>query len=155
MELVFICKQGSRNNSVDNREVMDAKWTNKIWKLDNGTGNIALSDSHWFVKSIPLMDLIYMSAILALHYTCCEPMRLLGHIREDTAVVHEAISCGYKSFKLVSRCHQLQFGFLANGHLPQKSRQLMMRVIMRWYRELCTDLLAFTLLLRKTPESLS
>ena len=49
--------------------------------------------------------------------------------------------------------HQLMSGF----HLPRESRQSLLpanyRVIMRWYRELCTDLLTFTLHLRKTPQS--
>ena len=56
------------------------------------------------------------------------------------------------------RYHLLQFGLLANGHLLRLSRQsclsLMRRVVIRWYRGLCTDLLAFTLRLKKTPETL-
>ena len=63
-----------------------------------------------------------------------------------------------KSFKLVWRYHQLLSGFLAKGHLSQVSRQsrrsLMIRVIMKWSWGLCTDLLAFALQLRKTPENL-
>ena len=31
-----------------------------------------------------------------------------------------AMSCGRKSFKLVWRCHQLQSGFLAKGHVIQQ-----------------------------------
>ena len=38
-------------------------------------------------------------------------------------VVHGAMGCGLKSFKLVWRCHQLLTGFLANYHLPFVSRQ--------------------------------
>ena len=38
-------------------------------------------------------------------------------------VVHGAMGCGQKRFKLVCRCHQLLFGFLANVHLPRVSRQ--------------------------------
>ena len=57
-------------------------------------------------------------------------------------------------FKLVWRCHQLLSGFLIKGHLPQMSRQpcrsLIIRVIMKWSRGLCTDILAFALQLRKT-----
>ena len=37
--------------------------------------------------------------------------------------VHEAIGCGQKSFKLVWRCHQLLFGFLAKGHLLRESHR--------------------------------
>jgi hypothetical protein len=36
---------------------------------------------------------------------------------------HHSASCGQKSFRLVKRCHQLLSEFLANGHLPQESRQ--------------------------------
>ena len=44
------------------------------------------------------------------------------------------------------RCHQLLSGFLAKGHLPRVSRQWpMIRVIMKWSRRQCTDLLAFAL----------
>ena len=54
---------------------------------------------------------------------------------------------------LVWRCQR----FLAKGHLPRVSRQsrrsLMIRVIMKWSWELCTDLLAFALQLRKTCET--
>ena len=32
-------------------------------------------------------------------------------------------SCSQKSFTLVSRCHQLLSGILAEGHLPRVSRQ--------------------------------
>ena len=49
-----------------------------------------------------------------------------------------------KRFKLVWRCHQLLYGFLAKGYLPWVSRQsrrsLMIWVIMKWSWELCTDL---------------
>ena len=60
-----------------------------------------------------------------------------------------------KMFKLVWRCHQLLPGFLPKGHLLQVSRLSYLsandRIIMRRYRGLCTDLLAFALRLRKTP----
>ena len=50
-------------------------------------------------------------------------------------VVHGAMGCSQKSFKLVWRCHQLLSGFLAKGHYPRVSRQsrrsLMIRVIMK------------------------
>ena len=72
-------------------------------------------------------------------------------------VVHGAMSCSQKSFKLVWRCHQLLFGFLTKGHLHRVSRQsllsLMIGMIMEW--GLCTGLLAFTFQLRKTLENLS
>ena len=58
--------------------------------------------------------------------------------------IHEAMSYGQKRFKLVWRCYQLLSGFLAKGHLPRVSRQarrsLMIRLIMKWPRGLCTDL---------------
>ena len=38
-------------------------------------------------------------------------------------VVHGAMSCSQESFKLVWRCHQVLFGFLAIDHLPCFSRQ--------------------------------
>ena len=64
--------------------------------------------------------------------------------------VHVAMGCSQKSFKLVWRCHQLLSGFLAEGHLPQMSRQsrcsLMIRVIMKRSWGLCRDLLIFALL---------
>ena len=64
-----------------------------------------------------------------------------------------------KKLQLVWRCHQLLSGFLAKGHLPRVSRQsgrsLMIRVIMKWSWGLCTDLLAFALQPKKTPENLS
>ena len=34
-------------------------------------------------------------------------------------VVHGAMGCGQKSFKLGWRCHQLLFGLLAKGHLSR------------------------------------
>ena len=36
--------------------------------------------------------------------------------------VYGIMACGQKSFKLVWRCHQLLFGFLANDHLSRVSR---------------------------------
>ena len=73
------------------------------------------------------------------------------------SVVHGAMGCGQKSFKLVWRCHQLLSGFLAKGYLPRLSRQSRLstndRVVIRWYRGLCTDLLAFALQLRKTRKT--
>ena len=69
-------------------------------------------------------------------------------------VVHGAMDCGQKSFKPVWWCYQLLSWFLAIGHLPRVSRQsrrsLMVRMIMKWSRGLCTDLLAFALELKKT-----
>jgi hypothetical protein len=47
------------------------------------------------------------------------------------------------------RCHQLVCEFLANG--PDCN---VYRLMMKWYRGLCTDLLAVVLCLRKTPENL-
>ena len=56
-----------------------------------------------------------------------------------------------KSFKLVWRCHQLLSAFLTKAHLPRMSHQSPNdKVIITCYRGLCTDLLAFTLQLRKT-----
>lgn len=59
--------------------------------------------------------------------------------------VHEAMGCDPKSSILVWWCHQLLYKFLANVHLP-------LRVIMRWNWGSCTDLLEFTLWLRKTSD---
>jgi hypothetical protein len=74
-------------------------------------------------------------------------------------VVHGAMGCDQKSFKLVWWCHQVLSGFLANGYLPRVSRQsrrsLMIRVVVKWSWGLCTDLLAIALQPRKTPENLS
>ena len=59
-----------------------------------------------------------------------------------------------KTFQLVGRCYQLLSGILAKGHLPRVSLQsrqsLMIRVIMKLSRGLCTDLLAFASRLRKS-----
>ena len=59
-----------------------------------------------------------------------------------------------KSFKLVWRRHQLLSGFLTNGHLPRVSRQSCLTVNDEGDNEMIpgavTDLLAFTLQLRKT-----
>jgi hypothetical protein len=64
------------------------------------------------------------------------------------------MGCGQRSFKLVWRCHQLLSGFLTKGHLLRVSRQsLIINVIIKFSLGLCTDLLAFTLSLRKTPET--
>ena len=63
------------------------------------------------------------------------------------------MGCSQKTFKLVWRCHQLLSGFLAKSLMPrvlrQSRRSLMIRVIIKWSWGLCTDLLAFTLQLRK------
>ena len=73
-------------------------------------------------------------------------MRSLGF------VVHEVMSSGQKSFK---KCCQLLSGFLANDHLPHVSRQSANdRLVMRQNWELCKDLLAFKLRLRKIPQTL-
>ena len=72
--------------------------------------------------------------------------------------------CGQKCFKLVWWCHQLLSELLAKGHLSRVLRQscrslmkrvitLMKRVIMKLSGGLCTDLLAFALKLRRTPEN--
>ena len=66
-----------------------------------------------------------------------------------------AMGCGQRIFKLVWRCYQPLSGFLTKDHLPWVSRQsrrsLMIRVIMKSSRGLCTDLPEFPLRLRKTP----
>ena len=68
-------------------------------------------------------------------------------------VVHGAMGCGQESFKLVWRCHQLLSVFLAEGHLPRVScLWANYRVIMKWYRGLCTDLLVFTLQAKKKKQ---
>ena len=70
--------------------------------------------------------------------------------------VHGSIGCSLKNSKLVWRCHQHLSGFLAKNQLTRVSRQsLMIRVIMKWFGGLRTDLLAFALRLRNTPENLS
>ena len=38
-------------------------------------------------------------------------------------VIHGAMGCGEKGFKLVWKFHQLMFGFLVNGQLLRVSRQ--------------------------------
>ena len=57
---------------------------------------------------------------------------------------------------LVGQCQQYLSGFLAKCHLPRVSCQSRLaandRVIMRYYRGLRPNLLAFTLKVRKTPE---
>ena len=62
-----------------------------------------------------------------------------------------------KNFKLVWRQHLLLSGPRVNCHLQKVLRQsrllLMIGVIMRCSRGPCTDVLAFTLQLRKTPEN--
>ena len=73
--------------------------------------------------------------------------------------VHGAMGCSQKSFKPVGRFHQLLFGFLAKGHMPQVSRQSRLSANdkddNKLYRELCSDLVAFTLQRTKTPENFS
>jgi hypothetical protein len=44
-------------------------------------------------------------------------------VKVPSSVLHGAIKCGQKSFKVVWRCHQLLSGFLVNGHLPQVLHQ--------------------------------
>ena len=60
---------------------------------------------------------------------------------------------------LVWWCHQRLSRFLANDHLPQVSRQSRMSANNKGDNEvkpgLCTDVLAFTLRLSRTPENLS
>ena len=84
----------------------------------------------------------------ALYFT--DAYNFLKHL----PVVHGAMGCGQKSFKFVWWCHQLLSGFSAKGHLSRVSRQsrwlLMIRVIRKWCWGLCTDLLEFSLHLRKT-----
>ena len=70
------------------------------------------------------------------------------------------MGCGQKSFKLVWWWYHLLSTFLFKGHLPRVSRQsrrsLMIRVIMKCPRKLCTtSLLVIALRQRKTPENLS
>ena len=61
-----------------------------------------------------------------------------------------------KSFKLLEGYHQLLSGFRAKGNLPRVSRQLGNdKGDNEMIPQLCTDLLAFALQLRKTPENLS
>ena len=43
----------------------------------------------------------------------------MGYIQGP--VVHEAVGCVQKCFKLVWWCHQILSGFLAKGHLPRVS----------------------------------
>ena len=45
--------------------------------------------------------------------------RISGRDTEGKPAFHGAISCSKKRFKLVWRCHQLLFGFLAKSHLPE------------------------------------
>ena len=72
-------------------------------------------------------------------------------VRPKCHAVHGAMGCNQKSFKLVWQFHQLLSGLLAEVTCPKcHVSQLIIRVIMRWYRGLCTDLMAFTLQLRKT-----
>ena len=65
---------------------------------------------------------------------------------------HGAMTRGHKYFTLVWRCHQLLSEF--SGTCTRVSRQLrlIIRVIMRWIRGLCTGILALLLKkkLRKT-----
>ena len=67
--------------------------------------------------------------------------------RKLNKFLHSEVNLLIQRFKLVWRCHQLLSGFLAKGHLLRVSRQsrqsLIIRVIMKWSRELCTDLLTF------------
>ena len=42
--------------------------------------------------------------------------------QQGSLIVHEAMGCCQKSFKLVWWCHQLLSGFLSKGHLLQISR---------------------------------
>ena len=62
-----------------------------------------------------------------------------------------------KSFKLLWWCKQLMSKFLAKCYLPRVSLQSRLlandKEIMKWYQGLCTDLLGFTLQMRKTPEN--
>ena len=59
-----------------------------------------------------------------------------------------------KNLKLMCRCHQLLPGFLAKSYLPQVSRQSRLSANDKGDNEmipgLCTDILAFTLQLKKT-----
>ena len=79
---------------------------------------------------------------------CVSPSKFL-QLQLTTLLFYGTKGCEQESFKLVWRCHQLLSGFLAKGHLPrvlrQSRRSLMIRVIMKWLRGLCTDVLAFAL----------
>ena len=75
-----------------------------------------------------------------------------GKDEDANLIVHGAMAEDKENFKLVWQCQQLLSGFLANGYLSQVSGRLL-SVIMTWYRELCTDLLAFTLHLRNTRKT--
>ena len=56
------------------------------------------------------------------------------------------------SLMLMWQCHYLLFGLLTKGHIPEchvsHVCRLMIRMIMRWYRMLCRDLLVFTMKIR-------
>ena len=43
--------------------------------------------------------------------------------RKERPAIHGTMDCGQKCFVLGWQCHQSLSEFLANGHLPQKSRQ--------------------------------
>ena len=73
-----------------------------------------------------------------------------------TPIVHGSMAYGQKSFKLLWPDHQVLSGFLANDHLLSGmpvSCQLMIRVIIRLYRRICTDFLEFTQQLRKPQKT--
>ena len=59
-------------------------------------------------------------------------------------VVRGAMGWSKNSFKQAWQCHHYLFWFLTNGPECQVC-QPMIRVIIKWYQGLCTDLLAFTL----------
>ena len=72
-------------------------------------------------------------------------------------VVHGAMGCSQKGFKLVSRWHQLLSGFVASDNLPRLSRQSRLSANDKGDNEMIPgtvhSLLAFALQLRKTPET--
>ena len=112
-----------------------------------------------------LFSTIYFNMIMKLHRIHNSCLWLWNDIRYIILKCHNAYDfevtylgtfCpGNYGLQLVWLFHQLLSGFLVKGHaLSVRSDpvcRLMIDVIMRWYRGLCTDLLAFTLRLWKTP----
>ena len=114
--------------------------------------NQSISAYHMFGKYLRAHQYL---EILFLSFQLCHFMSYLSllHLFPFNVLIFAFCpwNAARKAIKLVWQCHQLLSGFLAKGHLPQVSHQLLMiRVIMKWSWGLCSDLLAFALWLRKT-----
>ena len=131
------------SRKTNNKTIMKGPW-NRWWmneklrlyrNLIQNFKHLKYSLKQWSVKFPKVTCRWQYEGKLWSHYACKVYLyRLL--ISSQFPVVHWAMGCGQKNFKLVWRCHQLLSGFIAKDHLPRVSRQsrrlIMIRVIIKW-----------------------